>query len=73
MLRVICVTEANEMIEPEKKAVAFKGRKQRRTTLSLTPELWEWLKAIEKETGARPSVTVRRALQKVLGKTPKET
>jgi len=37
---------------------------QRRTTLSLTPELWDWLRAIERETGCRPSVTVRRILQR---------
>lgn len=47
---------------------------QRRTTLSLTPELWEQLKAIEAETGARPSVIVRRALEQTLsrgkGKSP---
>ncbi len=41
---------------------------QRRTTLSLTPELWEQLKAIEERTGARPSVTVRRALEESLRK-----
>jgi hypothetical protein len=39
------------------------GDKQRRTTLSLTPELWNELKSIEDETGAKPSVTVRRALR----------
>ena len=41
---------------------------QRRTTLSLTPELWEQLRAIERETGARPSVTVRRILQQSLSR-----
>jgi predicted DNA-binding protein len=41
---------------------------QRRTTLSLTPELWEQLKAIEEKTGARPSVTVRRLLERSLRK-----
>ncbi len=57
------------MIEHNKKASLQKGEKQRRTTLSLTPELWRWLKGIEEETGARPSVIVRRALQKILNET----
>jgi hypothetical protein len=39
---------------------------QRRTTLSLTPKLWDRLKEIERETGARPSVIVRRALEQCL-------
>jgi hypothetical protein len=45
---------------------------QRRTTLSLTPELWDQLQAIEKETGARPSVTVRRILQQSLSRRRKD-
>jgi group I intron endonuclease len=36
--------------------------------VSLTPELWERLKAIEEQTGARPSVTVRRLLEQSLRK-----
>ncbi len=42
------------------------GEKQRRTTLSLSPSLWDDLKAIEEETGARPSVTVRRMLEQAI-------
>ena len=60
------------MIEHKGKTDPQKGEKQRRTTLSLTPELWSWLKGIEEKTGARPSVTVRRALQKILSELPKE-
>ena len=38
----------------------------RPTTLALTFEQWEQLKAIERETGVRPSVTVRRLLDRSL-------
>lgn len=40
------------------------GPKARSTTLSLTHSLWEWLRLLEEETGVRPSVTVRRILEK---------
>ena len=56
-------------MEHNEKANPQKGSKQRKTTLSLTPELWSWLKGIEEETGARPSVIVRRALQKIQNET----
>ncbi len=59
------------MIEHNKKASPQKDEYKRRTTLSLTPELWSWLKGIEEETGARPSVIVRRALQKIQNETTK--
>ncbi len=59
------------MIEHNEKASPQKGGKQRRTTLSLTPELWIWLKGIEEETGARPSVIVRRALARIMNETTK--
>jgi len=62
------------MVEHKKtKTGPHGGGKQRRTTLSLTPELWDWLKRIEEETGARPSVTVRRTLQKILSKKPRNS
>jgi len=60
------------MIEHNKKTNPPKGKRRRNTTLSLTPELWSWLKGIEEETGARPSVIVRRALEKILNKTTRE-
>jgi hypothetical protein len=51
------------------------GEKQRRTTLSLSPALWDDLKAIENETGARPSVIVRRMLEQAIAdrKRPAQT
>lgn len=39
---------------------------KRPTTLSLPQSIWDRLKAIEQETGARPSVTATRILQRDL-------
>jgi hypothetical protein len=50
------------MARATKRKTQTKG--MRSTTLSLTPELWEWLCEVERDTGARPSVTVRRILAK---------
>jgi len=46
---------------------------RRRTTLSLTHELWARLCEIEDHTGAPPSVTVRRVLEQGLKKYPPST
>ncbi len=50
------------------KAKSPRPGKCRPTTLSLTDEIWEDLRQIEQETGARPSVTVRRLLEQSLRK-----
>ena len=44
----------------------------RRTTLVISPEQWELLKQIEQETGARPSVIARRALDRYFKAQEKE-
>lgn len=55
-------------MEPKQPTRPRQGQRQRRTTLALTLELWEQLKEIERVTGARPSVTTRRALEQFLGR-----
>lgn len=53
-------------MSPTKLKQPQQGEPQRRTTLSLTPQIWEQLVAIETETGAKPSVTVRKMLNEAL-------
>jgi len=45
--------------------------RSRPTTLSLTDELWEGLQKMERETGVKPSVIVRRLLATAIAKRPK--
>jgi len=45
--------------------------RSRPTTLSLTDELWEGLREMERETGAKPSVIVRRLLESAIAKSRK--
>lgn len=48
------------------------NRTNRPTTLMIDFSHWDRLRAIERETGARPSVTVRRMLDAAFGGTPAE-